>query len=809
MPVRPEPDSRPSGSVRSLEHLVVVRESSVHDRLLMEGMIHQTMAKVQRLPGAGEVDRAGLDIFDHPDRYGATVERHGKSVFGFLQRDTVLYLLSMGSAALTEADDTNVFVSRLVEVIAAYRPREVWVASITRLVRAAEHAGALLSALTRHVEVVHAEQDIHPNTPAGKIQFGMLAMIASAERDFIVQRHTTGRVLQWRRGAWIPNAWPPGYRLDDTRRLVVDPDQVEAVRRLLGWLADPSLSLGEVARRAGRLGVTTPGVRRFQGDDATIAHARTPSAAVRTIIGWLGLYETGEYTVYWPNPFPGVKEFAGVPVEDTPNHPNGVLRLTHTVPLPEGGWADPTTFQTIRAVRHTSSGPNRKGGGHHHQQTAPLGGFFTHIRDGYEYIILGSRPNHYQLHRRPHQPDRTHKGWAVPTEQTEHVATIHRRDLHQSIAHGIIATIEQGVPVDLDPTRFQPTGPLPPVNPNQARLHSLQGQHREIQRQIQNNLRNAELADDPQTARIFVDRIKTLQTQARHLQNQITQLEHQHQQPQLETTFTTPAAFAAAALAALTTTPTSGPRQLRTALRTIIHNETITYHPDRRQATWTLNLELPHKNGTIIIGPITGTVPAKPPRGSNPESAAMRRRRRRELAQTLTRLGLPAGNARIVAACPHPQLAETLTARLTGRPHPPDVDPAWADHITRIYTNPNPRWEPAKWNIGRPSRQHILDLLTQHGGTATVTQLTQCGITPDQLRYLYRTYPTPAGQPILTTQGRGPNRTISLLSCPHCGGWANQSVLTPETQPGVLCPNCRKTPHPDSPTYPGWYLNNG
>ncbi len=57
----------------------------------------------------------------------------------------------------------------------------------------------------------------------------------------------------------------------------------------------------------------------------------------------------------------------------------------------------------------------------------------------------------------------------------------------------------------------------------------------------------------------------------------------------------------------------------------------------------------------------------------------------------------------------------------------------------------------------------------------------------------------------LFTHGRDP--MYGLLECPHCGGWASHSIVTPETRPGVLCPDCRRTPDLESPVFPEWYTD--
>ena len=127
-----------------IDHLVVIRESSRHNRELMEGMILTTLSKVLDLPGARELVQAGLDVFDNPNEYSAVSKRVGRSTIRLIERDGVLYFYSMGSAAAKDLADGNAFARELVGAIRHYRPRTVWADSLTRLVRSTQAIGELL-----------------------------------------------------------------------------------------------------------------------------------------------------------------------------------------------------------------------------------------------------------------------------------------------------------------------------------------------------------------------------------------------------------------------------------------------------------------------------------------------------------------------------------------------------------------------------------------------------------------------------------------------------------------------------------------
>jgi DNA invertase Pin-like site-specific DNA recombinase len=148
------------------------------------------------------------------------------------ERDGTMYFASMGSASKSDSNNENAFISELVKAIAHYRPRHVWGVAFTRFCRNAEFAGDLLKVMSENIEVLHCESLIDLSTPEGKMMFQFLAMIAAAERDYIVRRHTAGRMNQWRNNQWIPISYPAGYKLDKDRRIILDEESIVKVRAI-------------------------------------------------------------------------------------------------------------------------------------------------------------------------------------------------------------------------------------------------------------------------------------------------------------------------------------------------------------------------------------------------------------------------------------------------------------------------------------------------------------------------------------------------------------------------------------------------
>lgn len=789
------PDTPREGTPR-LDHLVVMRESARYDRILMLGMIQQTLQKVTHLPGALDLYSAGMDVFDHPERYGATTRKVGRSRMVMIERDGVLYLYSMGSAVQQDLPDTNAFVRELTRVVSTYRPVEVWVAAFGRLIRAAEHSGEILASLTANSRFVHCEAEIDLSTPEGKLQFQVFSMIASAERDYIVRRHTAGRVAQWRRGEWIPNAFPPGYRLVD-RKLELDHDMVDAVRQMLVVMAQPGLPPSEVVAALGALGIKTAGVSRAHGSQATVADARNPSEVLETIAGWVSTYATGRYELLWPNPFPGVTDIAGVEIEEVDNrddYPFGALRFVSEVPMPEGGWADSETLERVSART-----PAVTGGGAH-RIAPPLSGLFEHSDESFEYSVRAAN-GAYMLLRRPLVENRRFHGWTVEIgEEVERLGLVTRSEWHESIADAVTEAVKNGLPAELDATRFLAVGPLPRLDPRRARLRTAQRELDDAVTGLKRARRNARFAGDDDAAQLFVDDAKRFAADERRLRAEITAIEAGLEEPELGIRFDTNGELVAHAIAALAGVERSADRSLRDALRTVVKRESWVVEGD--QLRWQLHLELPHAEGTVVLGPIVGTVAVHKVKARGGNS----RYRRRMTTETLVQAGLSQTAAGCLAACPVPDLAAAVSAHL-GSQTLPGADPQWVSHVGRVYADPHFAWNKHHWRLQDTVRREALAILVAGGGRMARSEILRAGLTEHQLRHLSRQTPNaPSGDPVLRRVDRGRHDpAYGLLPCPHCGGFATHSVVTPETRPGVLCPTCWRSPDPGSPVFPEWY----
>lgn len=388
---RTNPETQPehAGSKHyGTEHLIVVRESAMYDFELLDGMLHQTLSHCTTLPGVEDVQAAGLQgIRSDPSPFTRTELRRGKTRGDLVEHEGVLYLVSAGSAhSLDDAKLQNAFIELLIDTVETHRPRCVHVATISRLVRAAEHGGRLLGALKRHCEVVYTGgMPIVLNDPYGAVMWQTLAMIAAMERDLIVQRLTIGRVNRFRAGRWVfsKNSIPQPWYADDGF-VKLDESKVEATKQMLVLLADASKTPARVVEELAACNTSSPQLQKLHGHASTLADAASPWAIVNRLLRTAELYETGRVTKTLANPFPGHKNVGGIAVDYTASAA-GVIPLSYSFPLPKGGFAPPEIFDAI--ARRTAAQTLK--GAASHKQRRPLLQFPPQVEGEHEYVLHG------------------------------------------------------------------------------------------------------------------------------------------------------------------------------------------------------------------------------------------------------------------------------------------------------------------------------------------------------------------------------------------------------------------------------------
>lgn len=361
------------------ESLFFVRESDEFDAVLFDAMREQTyqlfreIAEVDAIRELGmlPMECKGSFQISEPCEDGTLVRRtvlvevitRGRTRAYLFHYRGHWHLWSKASATKANDEGLNEVTEILCEVIRRVRPRTLRCANFSRLIRSQDQAGLVLHACNGNVETIYAGTTEFPLTGSGasvgKMMFSMFAMVASMERDWIVQRLLTGRIAKWRRGEWPYGAStiPFGYRLNTrTKTLEIVPEHQKIVREMLLVLA------GDLTPRAkldalGGLRVT--GMRNHRGlkRRTTLSGRAAAKAAIDNFYAWAPIWIDGEYLLRLTNVFPGMTELAGAPIVREDDDDDGELQMLHQVPVPESGWAEAEVIAAFRdaALRNATS----------------------------------------------------------------------------------------------------------------------------------------------------------------------------------------------------------------------------------------------------------------------------------------------------------------------------------------------------------------------------------------------------------------------------------------------------------------------
>lgn len=357
--------------------LFVARESDRYNIELFDGLRENTYQDQRKIPAVDAVRRAGLAPLNGPSFTIAELQPDGSSkpvkvlVTEIREGSTKAHLFfyrgywhlwSRASAHALDAGGRdgreNAFTTILIRVIRQLRPKCLFAANLSRLVRRMEQGSRLTCHLMTNVDHVYVKEMkfdlVGPYGSIGLIFLNMLTWVAAMERDAIMMRLTAGRVSRWRRGEWAfgDQIVPFGYKLIDGH-LKPDVTKRPIIREML-LLLSTDLPDAAMQQALGELGVTA--MRTEVGSDTSVPFGALTHAAsaISALYAWAGLWVTGEYLLRHSNPIPGAEEVAGIAVtryETADGEPDpedhGELQMLHQVELPEDGWAEPEVLNAF------------------------------------------------------------------------------------------------------------------------------------------------------------------------------------------------------------------------------------------------------------------------------------------------------------------------------------------------------------------------------------------------------------------------------------------------------------------------------
>lgn len=102
-------------------------------------------------------------------------------------------------------------------------------------------------------------------TAFGKTAMNLFGTFAEFEKEMIRERTMNGKLKAARNGFWSTGFCPYGYyRDEETKKLVIVPEEAKMVKKMYKWLVDEQLSLGEISRRMNAQGINSPKHTRIE-----------------------------------------------------------------------------------------------------------------------------------------------------------------------------------------------------------------------------------------------------------------------------------------------------------------------------------------------------------------------------------------------------------------------------------------------------------------------------------------------------------------------------------------------------------------
>lgn len=469
-----------SGAPKRIRTAYIVRESA-KDRDLLLGKLAQTLSHdAQSNRVVGEILALGLEPFDTPERFGATLRRTRSSRTVVLQRDDIVVMYHTGSAAARswvdeQQDAVNEFADQLIQLVRSYRPRSVVVTDFTRLTRSTEFSGKLRAEFEEHVDKVHfgGGEPLRPRTDMGRVMWSFFSMFADMERRQIVQRLWMGKLARLARGEWSLQAasLPFGYRLEGQQ---AGPDMalMPHVAAVIDALGIPGLTVEQRFAKVVAAGMTSVRLGEMASDGTSeaepksVAGASDPYSILERAYTDLEVYASGLEIRRLVNYIEGADTVMGFPVERDPDDETdyGQVVVTFEIGLPENpalaavtggattrGWATPQAL--ARATRLRDS---RKPRGQEAPRRIGLLNTLPGWREGDQVRWLARAGEYYYLLSRaateadPNDPEPIYRPAGGRHRRSgHHIMSINSRELLQSISLTVTERLETGVDAEL------------------------------------------------------------------------------------------------------------------------------------------------------------------------------------------------------------------------------------------------------------------------------------------------------------------------------------------------------------------------
>jgi site-specific DNA recombinase len=150
------------------------------------------------------------------------------------------------------------------------------------------------------IELESPSDHIDTSTPMGRFGFQMIGGFAELEKGVIRQRMMGGKLRAAQDGKWVTGVPPYGYRVDKkTKTLVLEPTEVEVVKKFYEWLVFEKCSLREITQRAIELNLPTPAHKSIRGQKSSKSDIRIKGNWYRRTINRILVNEVYTGTFYY------------------------------------------------------------------------------------------------------------------------------------------------------------------------------------------------------------------------------------------------------------------------------------------------------------------------------------------------------------------------------------------------------------------------------------------------------------------------------------------------------------------------------
>jgi len=773
---------------KKLHHVVVVRQSAARalegDSELTEfdKMAQMTLdrADTRDLPGATVIRPLASDLVRNNARGAQLREQlnfapiydpaNPREVVGFFaifegddtdgQTLSIGYVLAVYSAAKTtikvSEDDLvsidNAFSNAIAQIVHRHKVRNIHIGPFHRLVRHKKAAEQLETNLIENRTVIHCDTGaIDLGTESGKDTYTLNALIGEKQYVGTVQSLTNGAHSLAEFGKWpkgdtqLPAA---GYkfRSENEPTPVPDLDQVELVRDVITWAADPKISNREIAERLAEKHNWGSGVARSRnGEKTTIADLRYPEAAVVTLLRkGLGLWLSGhyDYEVTIPHHL-ATEKLRTVAQEqiraaENDEETRGPRRVTYRIDfhhedLPGGQWADKDLIEKALVVRFAPQARKSTGRAASSNDRKPLAGIAEWIDGDTQWAISARHADNYLVKTRP-LTDATDKngnrvGWLDKERGLR--AVLNPAEVHEAIALAAVAHLEEG---DLGWSRaaVSLTGEGL-ADADAERIPTLIVEIDAADKRVSDLEFDYEIARADRLVEVARQRLRELEEARRtvkDLHDRLAAAQNALGERRLLDADTKGNAHGlAATFAALASVQREAPPALNEILRHTLADLRARVSEDGQSVEIVFGVRVTSTDGPITLGPITATVKNRAKnieagRGAALVAAIFRDGKSIDEAATAHGYGVVQNasrrvHAELVAAglipsrelraaaidCPIPEtkrvIWEAYLAATEGRTFtvPAGIDPAFAAHVLTVYNDADRRWVRA-WATG-------------------------------------------------------------------------------------------------------------